>query len=302
MPNIVKKEIIAELERRYGALRCLPSSKSLFVIGNDAARIYFRYSKVHEKRRAFFGLRATDLQQLETHDGFLCFLFDDDSDPIVIPYSDFEAAFEASAPASDGQYKIQILFTENAKELYIARQGRFNLEGYVGLDKLEERINKDRLRAHRDLTHPQVQTLLSGIGNLKGHRVWVPANNLSNLDWSLTPQFQISRQLPSGFERVLSILQEVDVIWFSKGGNQINGLFEVEHSTPIYSGLLRFNDLLLTSSKLNRFSIVCNETRRDLFIRQVRRPTFSHSGLSELASFLEYSNVFDWHERLIHGG
>jgi hypothetical protein len=82
------------------------------------------------------------------------------------------------------------------------------------------------------------------------------------------------------------------------GVDSIEALFEVEHSTSIYSGLLRFNDLLLTDPKLNRFSVVSNESRRACFSRQAFRPTFQRSGLSELVSFLEYSNVYEWHRQL----
>ena len=66
----------------------------------------------------------------------------------------------------------------------------------------------------------------------------------------------------------------------------LEGLFEVEHSTPVYSGLLRFNDVLLANPKLSRFTIVSNERRRALFSKQVFRPTFRKSGLAELVSFL----------------
>ena len=60
-------------------------------------------------------------------------------------------------------------------------------------------------------------------------------------------------------------------MWIASGKNAIEGLFEVEHSTPIYSGLLRFNDVLLTDPKVSRFSIISNDTRRAVFSRQVFR-------------------------------
>jgi hypothetical protein len=103
--------------------------------------------------------------------------------------------------------------------------------------------------------------------------------------------------MPAGFERVRAILTEIDVMWVASGGNTIEGLYEIEHSTPVYSGLLRFNDILLTDPKVSRFSVVSNETRRELFSRQLFRPTFKKSGLAELCSFLEYANVFEWHQR-----
>jgi hypothetical protein len=49
---------------------------------------------------------------------------------------------------------------------------------------------------------------------------------------------------------------------------------------------------------VRNFFIVSNDTRRDVFSRQINRPTFRRSGLSEITSFLEYANVWDWHQRV----
>ena len=298
MANLRKTQLLDALQKRFGKLHRLPGSQSLFVIGEEAARLYIRYSKVHERGRTFFGLRDADLRQLEGQNSFMCFLVDDGSEPVCIPYVDFEETFHAAEPASDGQFKVQLFSNAQSKELYVARQGRFNIEGYVGLESLERSLAADRLRERRPLSHAQVQTLLAGIGHKKGYGVWVPDNDVSRLEWSMISRFQLARSIPSGFTEVSSILSEIDVVWMAKGGNKIEALFEVEHSTPVYSGLLRFNDLLLTSPSLSRFSIVSNDSRRALFSRQLFRPTFRRSGLSELVSFLEYVNVFDWHERL----
>jgi hypothetical protein len=298
MGNIHKVDVIEELRQRFGELRKLPGSESLFALGDDAARVYIRYSKVHPHGRTFFGLRDVDLRQLEGHNSFLCFLLDDGSPPIFIPYADFEEIFREAETASDGQYKAQLHRQKQVLELYIARQGRFNVEGYVGFDAIVKSVDAKRLREARDLSHSQVQTLLAGIGHLKGYDVCVPAYDAGKFDWSLTTQFRLRDSVPAGFEHVSQILSEIDVIWVSAGRNEIEGLFEVEHTTSVYSGLLRFNDVLLTEPKVSRFSIVSNETRRAVFARQLYRPTFRKSGLAELTSFLEYANVFDWHERL----
>lgn len=298
MPNLHKAELIETLRRRFGQLRKVGGSQSLFVLGDEAARIYFRYSKVHEGGKTFFGLREVDLRQLEGHNSFLCFLLDDYSPPILIPYSDFEEVFRGAETASDGQYKAQLFRQGGALELYIARQGRFNVEGYVGMEALARSLDANRLRKAIDLTHSQVQTLVAAIGHAKGYEVRVPGYDVATLDWSLTIKFPLREALPSGFDQVAHILSEVDVIWVANGRNAVEGLFEVEHSTPVYSGLLRFNDILLSDPKLSRFTIVSNDTRRALFSRQLFRPTFRRSGLAELASFLEYANVLDWHERL----
>lgn len=272
MPNIHKSDLLSELRNRFGEVRKLEGSSSLFEVAGST-RIYIRYSKVHPRGRTFFGLRDLDLRQLEGHTSFLCFIIDDGSVPLFIPYSDFEEV------------------------LYIARQGRFSAEGYRGFEILDSSVHSGRVPIP-DLTHSQVQTLLAGIGRRKGYDVWVPLYDYPQLDWSLTEIFRTRLVPPVVEAKVASIVSEVDVVWLGKGAESIEALFEVEHSTSIYSGLLRFNDLLLTDPKLNRFSIVSNESRRASFSRQAFRPTFQRSGLSELVSFLEYSNVYEWHRQL----
>ena len=278
MSSVHKTQLLNELRERFGDLRKLPGSQSLFTLGADAARIYFRYSKIHEGGRTFFGLREVDLRQLEGRNGFI----------------------NAQA-ARDGQYKVQLIAREVVLELYIARQGRFNIEAYVGFDALEGRLEASRLRGTHDLSHLQVQTLLAGIGHIKRYDVYIPENDAGRLDWSLTKRFALRESIPTGFHEVRDILSEIDVVWVASGRNAIQGLFEVEHSTPIYSGLLRFNDVLLADPRVSRFSIVSNDSRRAVFARQLSRPTFRKSGLAELASFLEYANVLEWHTRLTKG-
>ena len=78
----------------------------------------------------------------------------------------------------------------------------------------------------------------------------------------------------------------------------MSAMFEIEHSTQVYSGLLRFNDLHLIEPHLKaKFSIVAKEVRRALFLRQINRPTFKLSGLGEVCNFLEYKDVYSWFDR-----
>lgn len=273
-------------------------SESLFVIGNDAARIYIRYSKLHPDGRTFFGLRQIDLRKMEGQNSYLCFLTDDSGLPIFAPYADFEEMFRNSEPAADGQYKVQLSVRDEGRELYIARQGRFNIEGYVGYDTLATGLETSRLATIEPLTHSGVQTLLAGIGHAKGYDVFVPASDEGRLDWALTEQFPLRHDVPSTFDHVKGVLCEIDVLWLGRGAQSIKGLFEVEHSTAVYSGLLRFNDIFLTDPRLSQFVIVSNDTRRALFARQINRPTFRTSGLADVTSFLQYANVAAWHERV----
>ncbi len=291
MANLLKAAALGELRRRFGDIEKMPGSRSLFTLAGGMARIYLRYSRVHSRGRTFFGLRQIDLRQLEGHDSYLCFLLDDGSPPVFVPYSDFEQVFRNAEPARDGQYKAQLVTRGGALELYVARQGRFNVEGYVGYETLRGAVEAGRRSDARSLSHSQVQTLLAAIGRLKGYEVHVPEYDVARLDWSLAGRFPLCAGVPAGFERIRGILSEVDVLWVGAGRSTLEALYEVEHSTPIYSGLLRFNDVLITDHRVTRFSIVSNEARREVFSRQLFRPTFVRSGLAELCGFLEYGNV-----------
>lgn len=299
MANEARQRFIQQLGVRFPSLRKLPKTRSLYDIGDGAARLYVRYSKRHSADRTFYGLRAQDLRQLEDSPSFICFLWDGQEDPLLVPYAEFEEVFHSTPPAADGQFKTQIYLEPDATEMYIARAGRFNVESYFGWDGLEHAADRSEQERVPELTHPQVQTLLGAIGSAKGYDVWIPPSDRGELDWSLVDRFNCRRTQPSGYGDAANILREVDVVWISRGSNDLRALFEVEHSTPIYSGLLRFNDVRLAAPRLQpRFSIVANDSRRSLFVRQLSRPTFRASGLSEICSFLEYANVFGWYQRL----
>ena len=144
--------------------------------------------------------------------------------------------------------------------------------------------------------------MLSAIGSIKGFDIWVPQADRGRVDESLSGNLTFRDELPAGVQMVEDILSEVDVVWVQRGANKLAGLFEVEHSTPIYSALLRFNDILLSvAAREHAFRIVANDMRRSAFVRQLNRPTFRSSGLNELCSFLEYRNVFGWFRRLTTG-
>ena len=301
MANEQKGPFLEELRVRYGGLKKLQATQSMYDIGDGRCRVYIRYSKKHGGNSTFFGLRKKDLRLLEGKPSIICFLWEDQVEPLIIPFSEYEDVFQSLTPASDGQYKVQIYFRDDATELHIAGAGRFNVEEHLGWQSLESLLDRSRVPEIPDLSHSQVQTLLGSIGSVKGFDIWVPANDRAKLDWSLSMRFDCRAVLPSGLDGVKSVLEEIDVMWIDRGAGTLHALFEVEHSTPIYSGLLRFNDILLTAPNLGaRFSVVSNDERRALYTRQLNRPTFRMSKLDEYCNFMEYASVFGWHRRLTH--
>jgi hypothetical protein len=303
MPNELKRPFLQEITRRFGTPKKLNDSLSLFDLANGAARIYIRYSKLHGGKKTFFGLRESDLRTLEGHPSVICFLWDRQVAPLLVPYSEYEQVFQSVEPAKDGQFKAQVYPQEEGTELYIANAGRFNVEDHIGWTALENLVDSSAQQNAPMLSHSQVQTLLGSIGATKGFDIWIPTVDRLKLDWATAPHYYCCEAVPYGFEAVKNVLQEIDVVWIQRGSGQISALFEVEHSTPIYSGLLRFNDIHLVAPNLRpKFSIVANDARRDVYVTQLTRPTFRLSGLSEMCNFLEYENVYRWYRRLTNRG
>jgi hypothetical protein len=86
-------------------------------------------------------------------------------------------------------------------------------------------------------------------------------------------------------------MRMIDVIWFRKGAGHPVRFFEVEHSTSVYSGLLRFNDVMIDFPIPEAFIVGDGEKTRAKFEREVARRTFEHSGLGEVTKFLFYDLV-----------
>lgn len=303
MSAAVKTEFLRGLQDRFGKPKKLGGSQSLYEVDPGGIRVYIRYSKIHQAAKTFYGLRKEDLTQLEGHPAVICFLWDGQERPLILPYSEYEEIFRSVSTARDGQYKVQVYLEEEGVELYIPKAGRFNVEPSLGWGGLERLAPSDRQRAVPALSHSQIQTLLGAIGTVKGFDIWIPAADRGSLDWDLAHRFPLRDSLPPGCESFSGILEEVDVIWTPRGTSQLRALFEVEHSTPIYSGLLRFNDVHLAAPHLTpRFTVVAEDERRSRFVTQVNRPTFRASGLCEACTFLTYVDVAFWYRQLSKGG
>ncbi len=85
----------------------------------------------------------------------------------------------------------------------------------------------------------------------------------------------------------------IDVLWMKQ--RAIVRAFEVEHTTAIYSGILRMADLLALQPNMDiRLHIVAPEARRDRVFEQIRRPVFSlleRRPLYKTCSFLSYEDL-----------
>ncbi|MEO5315405.1 type II restriction endonuclease [Pseudarthrobacter sp. CC12] len=143
----------------------------------------------------------------------------------------------------------------------------------------EARLDKAQAVAERDdLTHTEVQGWLRDLGLSLGFDVWIASNDRGRAyaggrlaDGCLT-------ELPAGLVNgtAASAIRLIDVLWLEPGGS-VTAAFEVEHSTSIYSGIVRMLDLALSgeTGAVEALYLVAPDAREEEVRTQLRRPAFS---------------------------
>lgn len=144
-------------------------------------------------------------------------------------------------------------------------------------------------------THSEIQGLLLKLGSDLGLDVWVARNDRNRLCQGL-PFTQIKNlrtELPRQFDEATSkTIEMIDVLWLQ--GDAIIAAFEVEHTTSIYSGLLRMADLISMQPNIKiDLYLVAPDDKYDKVFNQINRPTFSklHPPLPEICKFIAYSTL-----------
>jgi len=136
---------------------------------------------------------------------------------------------------------------------------------------------------------------LLNLGSDLGLDVWV-ARNDRNRTYDGTHFSQIPRlrkDIPRQFDEATNrTIELIDVLWLQ--GDAIVAAFEVEHSTAIYSGLLRMADLIAMQPNIRiNLYLVAPDDRREKVITEVNRPTFAKlkPPLAKLCKFVSYSEL-----------
>ncbi len=143
-----------------------------------------------------------------------------------------------------------------------------------------------------------IQAKIATMGAQMGFHVWVPRNDKTRV-LELTPGTLHDRflnVLPLNYDdTTLRTVEQIDVIWLK--GRSMARAFEVEHTTAIYSGLLRMADLLALQPNMDiRLHIVAPPDKRGKVLREIRRPVFSlldRGPLYDQCSFLSYESIED---------
>jgi hypothetical protein len=137
--------------------------------------------------------------------------------------------------------------------------------------------------------HAKMQWKLARLGLKAGEHIWIPLADQGRLQ-KLFDFNDCDREFTAGIDLPHSYVENIDVVW--KHEFRIDAAYEVENSTVIYSGLLRFADLtVLAPNTLYPMFIVAPGGRRGQVRDQLRRPAFQQLRLAEKVRFLSYEAV-----------
>ena len=144
-------------------------------------------------------------------------------------------------------------------------------------------------------TSHHVQATLARLGEELGLSIWAPRPDRERMLAALHPRsVQFLDELPLNYdEATLRTIENIDVLWLR--GRSIVRAFEVEHTTAIYSGLLRMADLLALQPNMDiKLHIVAPSERRQKVFDELLRPVFSlleRGPLAALCTYLSYESL-----------
>lgn len=171
------------------------------------------------------------------------------------------------------------------------------------LEKIREESTsfiKARLRAEQeDRSHVEVQGWLRDLGHALGFDVWVAANDRSRSYGTGRLCDGCVSELPSALQSSTGseAIRLIDVLWLEpstshKSTTQVAAAFEVEHTTSIYSGIVRMLDLALGVPEHAgvKLFLVAPDARESDVRQQLARPAFQR--VSDLSvRYLPYGEL-----------
>lgn len=155
-----------------------------------------------------------------------------------------------------------------------------------------------------DHTHTEIQGWLRDLGFALGFGVWIASNDGAR-------PYKEGRLADGCLDRLPKALAEadaadairlIDVIWIEQGGD-VAAAFEVEHTTSIYSGIVRMLDLALgiDGAAARNFFLVAPDDREGEVRAQFARPAFSRVAELNLR-YLPYSELRDHRDAIARFG
>jgi type II restriction enzyme len=147
--------------------------------------------------------------------------------------------------------------------------------------------------AAQDRSHTQLQGWLRDLGLALGYRVWVAGNDRGRACGEGRLGDGCVEHLPARLatSQAAAAIALIDVLWLGDHDHVV-AAFEVEHSTSLYSGIVRMLDLALgvEGGLAGRYYLVAPDRREADARAQVARPAFQRVADLDL-KFLAYSEL-----------
>ena len=219
---------------------------------------------------------------------------------IVEDYFSFREAFLALASVLE----LKSWSLEHLLDWYDKRTVESNdekvepVKQHAAEDKLDEQ-EEDDAGEEEEFSHTQIQWLLATIGKKLGCKIWIACNDQKK-GWKgeCLGDLSIDKLPPLGMGSASqNLVRLIDVVWLK--GTQVAAAFEIEHTTSVYSGLLRMSDLTLLSPNLAfRLYIVAPKRRLDKVRRELSRPTFQELELHKRCGFFSDERLIEQAEAI----
>jgi type II restriction enzyme len=163
-----------------------------------------------------------------------------------------------------------------------------------------------QVRNEEDRSHSEIQAWLRDLGHALGFRIWIAANDRGRLHEGVPLGRDCLEHLP---EKVATApgadaVRLIDVLWIAAEEDRVCAAFEVEHSTSIYSGIVRMLDLALSGGDLDGVAdmfLVAPDARESDVRAQMARPAFSRIADLNMA-YLPYNELASHREQIARFG
>lgn len=167
-------------------------------------------------------------------------------------------------------------------------------------------LSKQQIAAQEgDRTHTEIQGWLRDLGHALGFDVWIASNDRSRLhgDGKLGDGCLAMLPEPLASAAGVEMVRLIDVLWLNKDRPAVAAAFEVEHSTSIYSGIMRMLDLALGAggSSVKGLFLVAPDNREEEVRAQLMRPAFQRVSDLQLR-YLPYGELHRHRESIARFG
>lgn len=162
------------------------------------------------------------------------------------------------------------------------------------------------VRNEEDRSHSEIQAWLRDLGIALGFRIWIAANDRGRFHEGAPLSRGCLEHLPEKLATApgADAVRLIDVLWIDPEEPRVCAAFEVEHSTSIYSGIVRMLDLALSGGDLDGVAdmfLVAPDGREKDVRAQMARPAFSRIADLNIA-YLPYSELTSHREQIARFG